>query len=431
MLTRYEITNIAFPNPSINELLLQREPPDRKPNIIRKTILNEKNRLNLYLPLNSPKYKREFGKRILYDNDKLLQKERKLEELRTKMNSFSHKPVIYKKKIKKDDKLGQIMLTIKDNRNKLQELEDRNQKSLEKLANINGGNAEKPFNLQYLIKKVRDIAKSVNINYKYNKIGDTKNKFEMANKYTKHAIENKKNSKPIDDFYTLEKSRDNLYLQKLILNTEYHNVMDRDKKMNNNEVIYKASNYEINNEEYDKVNEEKSKTIFNNSTPSKKDLFKKIYSLTSGNLSRNNSGIKKHLFDDNELIKDQKNFEKDLLERRNIKFYHRYKNCLNTLKKEKVKHINNRIFDKQSIDSIMKSRNDLEIDKLKYDYTKIGTIEAINKTAFSRKKMFIDLKEKKEKAINKVNNKINTAIFNHDIGKITSSNYNLEDYIKL
>ena len=38
MLTRYEITNVAFPNPSINELLLQREPPDRKPNIISREI---------------------------------------------------------------------------------------------------------------------------------------------------------------------------------------------------------------------------------------------------------------------------------------------------------------------------------------------------------------------------------------------------------
>ena len=431
MLTRYEITNIAFPNPSINELLLQREPPDRKPNIIRKTILNEGNRLNLYLPLNIPKYKREFGKRILFDNDKLLQKERKLEEIRQQMNSFSHKPILYKKKIKKDDKLAQIILTMKDNRNKLQELEDKNQKSLEKLAKINGGNAEKPFNLHYLIKKVREIAKSVNINYKYNKIGDTKNKFEMANKYKKHAIEKKKNSKPIDEFYSLEKSRDNLYLQNLILNVEYHNVMDKDKKMNNNEVIYKASNYEINKEEFEKLNEEKSKTIFNNYTPSKINLFKKISCLTSGDLSRNNSGIKKSFFDDNELIKEQKNFEKDLLERRNIKFYHRYKNCLNNIKKEKVKHINNKIFDKKSIDSIMKSRNDLEIDKLKYDYTKIGTIEAINKTAFSRQKMLIDLKEKKQKAMNKVNNKIQTAIFNHDIGKISSKTYNLEDYIKL
>ena len=55
MLTRYEITNIAFPNPSISELLLQREPPDRKPNVIRKTIMNERNRLNIYLPLNLQK----------------------------------------------------------------------------------------------------------------------------------------------------------------------------------------------------------------------------------------------------------------------------------------------------------------------------------------------------------------------------------------
>ena len=402
MLTRYEITNIAFPNPSIRELLLQREPPDRKPNVIRKTIMNERNRLNIYLPLNLPKYKREYGKRILFDKDKLSQKERKLEEIRKQMNSFTHKPILYKKKIRKDDRLAEIMLTIRENRNKLQELEDKNQKSLENLAKINGGNAEKPFNLQHLIKKVRDIAKSVNMNYQLNKIGNIKNKYDMANKYKKKAIENKKNSKPVDDFYSLEKSRDNLYLENLILNVEYHNVIDKGKKMNNNEVIYKASNY-----------------------------FKKIGCLTSGDLSKNNSRIQKSFFDDNELIKEQKNFEKDLLERRNIKFYQRYKNCLNSIKKEKVKHLHNRIFDKESIDSIMKSRNDLEIDKLKYDYTKIGTIEAINKNAFSRQKMLIDEKLKKERAMKKINNKIETAIFNHDIGKISSKNYNLEDYIKL
>ena len=431
MLTRYEITNIAFPNPSISELLLQREPPDRKPNVIRKTIMNERNRLNIYLPLNLPKYKREYGKRILFDKDKLSQKERKLEEIRKQMNSFTHKPILYKKKIRKDDRLAEIMLTMRENRNKLQELEDKNQKSLENLAKINGGNAEKPFNLQHLIKKVRDIAKSVNMNYQLNKIGNIKNKYDMANKYKKKAIENKKNSKPVDDFYSLEKSRDNLYLENLILNVEYHNVIDKGKKMNNNEVIYKASNYEINKEENDQLNEGKSKTIFNNNTPSKMNLFKKIGCLTSGDLSKNNSRIQKSFFDDNELIKEQKNFEKDLLERRNIKFYHRYKNCLNSIKKEKVKHLHNRIFDKESIDSIMKSRNDLEIDKLKYDYTKIGTIEAINKNAFSRQKMLIDEKLKKERAMKKINNKIETAIFNHDIGKISSKNYNLEDYIKL
>ena len=45
--------------------------------------------------------------------------------------------------------------------------------------------------------------------------------------------------------------------------------------------------------------------------------------------------------------------------------------------------------------------------------------------------MLIDEKLKKERAMKKINNKIETAIFNHDIGKISSKNYNLEDYIKL
>lgn len=426
MLTKDELVHFEFPTISLSELKEERVIQEYKPNLIRKAILNGENRLNLYLPINMPLYKKEYGKRTLYDSESIQAKKDKLTIIRNQLNSFSHKPILYKRKIHKDDRMAAIIQSIKEHKNKLEEMEENNQKNLERLVKINGGSADKPFNLQQLIKKVRNIVKGVdNLKSKNN------NKFEVANIYKEHAISKKKNSRPVDDFYELEKSRDFLFLQKLILNLEYENIVNRNLKKKNKDILYIANNYEEDDFKDDLLLNNKTINLCSNTVLSKNDLYKKINKICSTKISRNNSSTKRD-YDNEDLISKQRHFEKDLLERRNIKFFHRYKNYMKNIKKEENRHYTLKIFNKKSIDQIIKSKNDLELDKLKYDYSnKIGSIEAktiSGHTKHIRSKNKFEIKHKKYNSMNK---KIKTALFNNEIGKLETQKYNIEDFIEL
>ena len=428
MLTKNEITYNAFPNPSLEELMLKREPPDRKPNLIKKAIFNEEKKLNLYLPLNIPIYKKDFYSSVLYDNNKSLARQKKLDNIRKQLNSFSFKPEIYKrKKIDKDDKMNNIIESIKENRNKLQEMEEKNQKNLEKLSNSKGKISERPFNIKNLIKKVREIAKSASLQ-KYKNL--KKNKYEIAKKFRINAISNKKDSSPFEEFLDVEKSRDYIYLQKLVLDIEYRNVVDKNIKPKK-EVIYTVNNYDIEDEENENLQNNKNKPIRLFKNKSRNHLIEKISEICSSNNSRINSAHKKNILNE-ELFIQNSNFEKELLEKNNIKFFHRYQNCLNNIKREEKRHYNNKIFSNSAINQIMKSKNDLEIDKLKYDFTdQIGAIEAYNKGYFHKKDNEELIKEKKD-AIHSLNHRIYNVFVNNENGKIDTTNlYKIEDYIKL
>ncbi len=180
----------------------------------------------------------------------------------------------------------------------------------------------------------------------------------------------------------------------------------------------------------DNLNNNKKK-LKHNRNVSKNDLYRSINYICS----RNKNCIENnHFSDDDNILYKNKNYEKDLLERKNIKFFHRYQNILRNLKTEETKHYKNKIFNKEDIDKIMKSKNLLEYDKLKYDFAfKIGSLEAINRNPFKRnKKIKTDiLKKKKELITNTIENKVNTAINNLDEGKRESKHYNIEDFIKL
>ena len=250
MLTKNEITNVAFPNPTLEELIKQRNPIDKKPNVIKTAIFTNEKKLDLYLPLNIPKYKKEAEKRNLFDYS-TIEKEKKLENIRNQLNNYSYKPSLYKKNVNKDDSLSKIINSIKENRYKLQEMEEKNKKNLEKLTKSKNPNVfKKPFNLENLIKEVKEIAKSVHFKNKFTK-EEMKDKYIMSRKYRDHAIKSKKNSNTVEEFNDLEKSRDYLYLQKLVLNIEYRNVVRKKKKK---KVFYTANNNEIDKEEFEKSN---------------------------------------------------------------------------------------------------------------------------------------------------------------------------------
>ena len=105
---------------------------------------------------------------------------------------------------------------------------------------------------------------------------------------------------------------------------------------------------------------------------------------------------------------------------------------MKNIKKEENSDYIIKIFNKKSIDQIIKSKNDLELDKLKYDYSnKIGSIEAktiSGHTKHIRSKNKFEIKHKK---YNSINNKIKTALFNNEIGKLETQKYNIEDFIEL
>ena len=127
------------------------------------------------------------------------------------------------------------------------------------------------------------------------------------------------------------------------------------------------------------------------------------------------------------------NYESELLERKNNSFFNKYNNCLRKLKDEEIKHYNNKVFKKCDIEKIMKSKNDLEIDKLKYDYSfNIGQMEYLNKTSsLMKKKMNLDIvKKKKEISHHKIENKLNTAFTNEISGLIGNKQYEIEEYLK-
>ena len=428
MLTKNEITYNAFPNPSLEELMLKREPLNRKPNLIKKAIFNEEKKLNLYLPLNIPIYKKEYNQSCIYDNNKSLARQKKLDNIRKQLNSFSFKPQIYKKKINKGDKMNKIIESIKENRSKLQEMEEKNQKNLAKISNSKETISERPFNIKNLVKEVKEIAKSAALP-KYKKIKN-KNKFEIARKFRNNAISNKKDSSSFEEFLDVEKSRDYLYLQKLILDIEFRNVVDINLKPKK-DVIYTVSNYDAENDEIDNTQRNKNQPIRLIKNNPKIQLNEKISEICSKNNSRINSAHKSDYLNE-ELLIQNSNFEKELIEKNNIKFFHKYQNCLNNIKREEKRHYNNKIFSNSAINQIMKSKNDLEIDKLKYDFTdKIGAIEANNKGFYHKKDPEKKIKEKKE-AMSCLNHRIYNAFENDENGKIDTANlFKIEDYIKL
>ncbi len=426
MLTKEEIVEKFSPNDNslINNSL------DKKENIIKTALIKEKYHLNLYLPLNIPIIKKERKKENLYDKEKLIEKGKKLEELKIKLNTFSHKPNINKTILlpSKNKEIVEIIKSLSEKKRNFKEINKKNDKKIEKLTEINGHYniiRGKKFNLNKLIKKVKKITKSVDSNIKKNNLKEN----HIIEIYKRKFLSNKKDPKAIQELETIRKNRENILLKKMILNIEYDNVVNRNKNEKKNNVLM----YTVNNYETYKENEKKTNNLSRNifKCYSKRDFFKErdllkkkltqIQKFYSEEESNSNSNSKIY------------NYESELLERKNNSFFNKYNNCLKNLKDEESKHYNNKVFKKCDIEKIMKSKNDLEIDKLKYDYSfNIGQLEYLNKSSsVIKKKMNLDfVKKKKEIRHNNIVNKLNTAIKNEISGFIGNKQYEIEEYLK-
>jgi hypothetical protein len=223
-----------------------------------------------------------------------------------------------------------------------------------------------------------------------------------------------------------------------IINSLYNECLEYEIKHNECEQSNNngnENNNEIDKEEFEKTNYIKNPIKLIKYLSPKQKMFERINTICSTENSITNSRInsakKKSFCDEEDLLIQNNLFEKELLEKRNIKFYQKYKNCLNGIKREENKHYSNKVFNKDLINLIMKSKNDLEIDKLKYDYNdKIGIIEANNQIILNKHND--NQSRNKHKSINSVADKMNTAYYNNEMGRLDSTNkYNIEDFIQL
>ena len=362
---------------------------ENRPNLIKKSILKEKENLNLYLPLNIPFYKKDIESNVL--------NKQKNKKLITKNNENINNNEIYSKKLILDkikqkkyveylyedpnkinitDYVKNIRLDIKNEHKKLSKLEKENNENIYKLNGDKKTDAV-PFNLNKLKKKVHDIVKSVDVDFKYK----IKNKYKLANNYKEHAILKKKNSKTYEDFCQVEKSRDILFLQKVILNIEYNNVVNKNKSKisKNDDIFYRAGNYLINeNIDYKKNNSNNKENKLKmsrrnlqekiNKICSTYTISNKIYHTESTDLTNEKENNKENEISKTLEIENKDDFDKDLQEKNHILFLNRYQNNKKAIKKEENKHFNKMIFNKNQIEQLIESKNHLFINKLKYDY---------------------------------------------------------------
>ena len=424
MLTKEEIVEKLYPNDNslINDSL------DKKENIIKTALIKEKYHLNLYLPLNIPIIKKERKKENLYDKEKLFEKGKKLEELKIKLNTYSHKPNINKTIIlpSKNKEIVELIKSLSVKKRNFKEINKKNDKKIEKLTEINGHYniiRGKKFHLNNLIKKVKKITKNVDSNIKKKNLKEN----HIIEIYKRKFLSNKKDPKAVQELETLRKNRENIFLKKMILNIEYDNIVNKNQNEKKNNVLM----YTVNNYETYKENEKKMSNLSRNifKCYSKRDFFKER------DLLKKKLTQKQNFYSEEESNSNSKinNYESELLERKNNSFFNKYNNCLKKLKDEESKHYNNKVFKKCDIEKIMKSKNDLEIDKLKYDYSfNIGQMEYLNKsTSLMKKKMNLDfIKKKKEISHNNILNKLNTALTNEKSGFIGIKHYEIEEYLK-
>ena len=148
--------------------------------------------------------------------------------------------------------------------------------------------------------------------------------------------------------------------------------------------------------------------------------------------------IEKEINKQNELsktleIENKDDFDKDLQEKNHILFLNRYQNNKKAIKKEENKHFNKMIFNKNQIEQLMKSKNHLFMDKLKYDYQEkmgnLGVKKLIEKKTHIKNNEEI-IKNKNLKKIKRIGKKIYIVVEDEENGN-KSNQYSLENYIKI
>jgi len=421
------------------------ENKETRPNIIKKAVINNKSEINLYLPFNKIIYKKELKEHRLTDlyykkeeNNKKSEKIKKENHIK----SFSNENLNHKKRKKLllegdfdlEETIHNIRNLIKNEREKINKIENHVIKNTLNYGE-QGVEYQKPFHINELKKKVHEIVKDVHSDYKQ--------KYNLVFKFKHHAIENKKNTRVLTDFFESEKSKDNLYMQKINLNNEFNNVVVSYEKNKNDplNIFYKANSFDVTNYKKHFITEtnenQNNKSIKNYN---KNKLFEKIKKITSEkkfeNNILNNEKIIEKLKEEKENIKNNKIKQSELINNNNFNYIQKYHKTLKKIDKEKQIHKHKKVFSDEQIDKIIESRNQLNINKLMNDYKeKIREIDKhkITKTNSNTKMNIVrNIQKEKERIFKKktgIINKLNTAIYNNINGNIGVSLYNIEDYI--
>lgn len=320
-------------------------------NLIKKSTFNN-NSLNLYLPVKRniislqkiPVENNKFNTEL---NDSV--KSIKFPNIKSRANPLYHNLST------RDGKTREIIQSLNNIHEKLNEIENEalNQEIKEEKM--------KRFNLQKLIKKVKLIKKSIDPNLKWDK----------AKYYRKLAISRKKDSKPVEELRNLEVSNERLHLQKVILNIEYDNVVNKNKNKKLNE---KKKNDSFVGRKY-KISSTIKRDNFLNFLGRhvfkvKRNLnIEKIvdkYEKDKNIIDKSYSKQKTSLLVDNDNCSNKKLPSMA----QNEYFILKYQNYQNLLQKEELQHYLNRIFGKEEIDKIVKSKKELIMENLKKEYIK-------------------------------------------------------------
>ena len=192
------------------------------------------------------------------------------------------------------------------------------------------------FDLNKLIKKVRKITKSNEIKKKIKTKINNYNKDDFINTFQKKLILNKRNTNIINEYLHLEKSKEELNLEKKLLNVEYNRIIEKNdmtasisdfhKEKRQNKIILFRKNTYNKNHNFNTFNDRK--------------LFDKRINL----IYKKFTDKKNYYSDQEKSITQISNYENDLLERKNMNFLKKYKNCFEELKKEERRHYNNQVF---------------------------------------------------------------------------------------
>lgn len=369
---------------------------------------------------------------------------------------------------------------------------------------------------------------------------DDRKKYQLAAEFRKNALIAKKDSKTVDDLYELEKSRDLIFLEKIQMNIEYENIVNKNKGNNSEDkkIIYRSGNYILdenlnkvrktirnkkkfiyyktepfksdneekenklklnlseyneeenenernnsekfitieNNNDYnndiyndnkeknDSIEEKKrTKKFYSNSQKTlrkykkytKNDLYRKISKICSKKpfysnnitLETNHTNYNNNLNNnENENINifpnittttndnDFNNFNKEIQIQNNLLFLTRFENGMKLLKSDEKKHYKNSIFNKKQIKNIIKSKEDLFMDKLKYDYQKkMGNInnkscKILNFKNHREKEIYYENKNKikLDKKNNEMNNILTNIYDDYEKGRIRKNEYNIK-----
>ena len=234
-----------------------------------------------------------------------------------------------------------------------------------------------------------------------------KNRNQKIVQYFKHAITHKVHPKSMDMIYKLEHSRDNIHLQKLILNVEYKKeVIDKNKdtsftddneRVNYvlNQKVFEEVKNRIKNNKHKRSNSQHSR---NNITPVCKASSSNIHSIKATNHVQSSSSLNlrmqvhktkrtdetcmnvvhkkkrtriRNVSDGCIVLKEKEccsQGTQDIERFNNEEFAERYMNISKVVDSEMNMHYKNQVLKTEDIDIIRQSKYDILLQKLKDDY---------------------------------------------------------------